>query len=166
MEKELKKLIDIIEKQSVCYDGLLGLFEAERDAIVKSDIDRLNAVIQDKERQLETIRQTEQQRIPVVNSLAEALSQKPKNLTLKRLAELVPEPFASELSDLGKQCHERFEKVQSESATNRSLCLHALAFVNGSLKLLGQLAAAGPVYRSTGQVRLNETSGRVLSSAV
>lgn len=166
MEKGLKQLIDIIEQQSVCYDGLLDLFEKERDAIVKSDIDRLNALIQEKEQQLEIIRKTEQQRISVVNGLAAALGRKPKDLTLRRLAKLVPEPFASKLGDLGRQCNQRFEKVQSESATNRSLCLHALAFVNGSLKLLGQLAADGPVYRSTGQVRLNETAGRVLSSAV
>lgn len=166
MEKGLKQLVDIIERQSVCYDGLLDLFREERDAIVKSDIDRLNAVIQEKEQQLEIIGRTEQQRIRVVNSLAAALGQKPKHLTLRRLAELVQEPFASELNDLGKQYTERFEKVQSESATNRSLCLHALAFVNGSLKLLGQLAADGPVYKSTGQVQLNETAGRVLSGAV
>lgn len=165
MEKGLERLMGIIEAQSTCYRELLESFQAERDAIVKSDIDRLNAVIHGKEQLLERIRQMEQQRIGAVESLAEILDEKATDLTLKRLAGLVGEPYASRLQALGNDCRQLFETVQTESSANRSLCLHALAFVNGSLKLLGQLAATGQVYRASGQVHVHETPGRVLSGA-
>ncbi|MFZ7125707.1 MAG: flagellar protein FlgN [Desulfobacterales bacterium] len=165
MKKKLGELIDTIERQSACYLEMMDLFQAERDAIVKSDIERLNAVIQEKESRLEAIRDIELDRLRRVEVLAETLGCPPGGLTLRRLAGMVDEPHASELRQLSRRCKTLFDRVATESATSRSLCLHALAFVNGSLRLLGQLAGNGTVYRSSGQVHLQSASGRVLSGA-
>ncbi len=165
MENSLEELIRVIGRQVEGYRSLVDLFDAERDAIVQADIDQLNAVIQEKEEALENIRLLERRRIETLDEVARRLELRTEDLTIRRLAKAVPLPFGDRLNRIADESGMVFERVQAASETNRRLCLQALAFVNGSIRLLGQLTAPGHVYRSSGHLPLDGSAGRILSGA-
>ena len=58
------------------------------------------------------------------------------------------------------------DEIQVESGRNRSLCLQALQFVSGSIKMLSSLTRPNQVYHASGRVQNEGQIGRMLSGAV
>jgi flagellar biosynthesis/type III secretory pathway chaperone len=166
MDDLMNRLMLCLHRQYDLYGKLLELFARERQAVLKSDLDGLQEVIRLKERLLQEIRRVEVERHGILEELGRELSVDCEALTLSRLAQMSAEPFASRLAEFGPEFQGLVQTIQEESSRNRSLCLQALQFVNGSIKLLSSLVAAGPIYRRTGKVRLEGQVGRMLSEAV
>jgi len=166
MDQLLDQLMTCLHRQYDLYGELLDQFARERQAVLQSDLNGLQEVLQTKERLLQAIRRVELERHGVLERLAGELAIDPAALTLSRLAQVSAEPFASRLTRFGSEFQGLVQTIQDESNRNRSLCLQALQFVNGSIRLLSSLVAAGPVYRRSGKVGLEDRVGRVLSGAV
>jgi hypothetical protein len=166
MEQVLTSLNDCIDRQLILYRKLLDLFHLERRAILESDLDALNQAVMDKEIVLQRIRREELQRKQVADKIATLLELPPESLTITRLSKRVPEPHASDMKRRGGELQALIETIQVESERNRSLCLQALHFVNGSLKMLTTLTRPNQVYHATGRVQNEGRIGRMLSGAV
>jgi flagellar biosynthesis/type III secretory pathway chaperone len=166
MDDLLNRLMTCLHRQYDLYRELLEQFARERQAVLKSDLVGLQEVIGIKERLLLDIRRVELERHGILEDLGQILAMDCETLTLSRLAQVSDEPFASRLAQFGPEFQGLVQTIQEESSRNRSLCLQALQFVNGSIKLLSSLVSAGPVYRRTGKVRMEGQVGRMLSGAV
>ncbi len=166
MDKLLNHLCGCIDRQQHLYRQLLDQFAAERDAILASDLESLNGTVVEKEKLLQHIRREELERKQVGDSIAEKLGIDPQKLTITLLSCRIEEPFASGLKRRGAQLQDLIDGIQVESERNRSLCLQALQFVNGSIKMLTTLAHPNQVYHASGRVHNEGKIGRMLSSAV
>ena len=166
MEILLNRLNDCVDRQIHRYRKLLDLFIAERRAILASDLEALNAIVMDKEKLLQHIRGEELERRRVGDDIADQLGLDPERLTITRLSRRVAEPQASEMKRQGAHLQELIEEIQIVSERNRSLCLQALQFVSGSIKMLSALAHPNQVYHASGRVQNEGQIGRMLSSAV
>lgn len=166
METLLKSLNDCIDRQLNLYRKLLDLFLVERHAILSSKLEELNAVVMDKEGLLQKIRSEELKRRQVCDDIAERLGMASEPLTITRLSEGIDAPYAAETVHRGKQLQGLIDEIQVESERNRSLCLQALQFVNGSIKLLTTLSQPNQVYHASGRFQNEGRIGRMLSGAV
>jgi flagellar biosynthesis/type III secretory pathway chaperone len=166
METLLKSLNDCIDRQLNLYRKLLDLFLVERHAILSSKLEELNAVVMDKEGLLQKIRNEELKRRQVCDDIAERLGMASGPLTITRLSEQIDAPCAAETIHRGKQLQSLIDEIQVESERNRSLCLQALQFVNGSIKLLTTLSHPNQVYHASGRFQSEGRIGRMLSGAV
>lgn len=166
MEKALTSLHDCIDRQLILYRKLLDLFLVERRAILESDLEALNQIVTDKETVLQRIRREEFQRKQIADQIADHLQMEPEGLTITQLSKRVGHPHASKLKRRGGQLQTVVDTIQVESDRNRSLCLQALQFINGSLKMLTTLTHPNQVYHATGRVQNGGKIGRVLSGAV
>lgn len=166
MEILLKRLNDCVGRQIHRYRKLLDLFVAERQAILASDLEALNAIVMDKEKLLQHIRREELERRRVGDDIADQLGLDPERLTITGLSRRVAEPQASEMKRQGVHLQELIEEIQIASERNRSLCLQALQFVSGSIKMLSALAHPNQVYHASGRVQNEGQIGQMLSSAV
>jgi hypothetical protein len=166
MESLLACLKQCIQRQQQLYQTLQDLFTAERSAILVSDVDRLNRIVADKERVLEAIGAVEIQRRQTTEQLAHQLQQDAKGMTLSRLCALIEEPMATRLEQAGRDLQALIEAIQMESEHNRSLCLHALQFVNGSIRMVTNLIDPDLVYYPNGKMGNDRPVGRMLSGAV
>jgi flagellar biosynthesis/type III secretory pathway chaperone len=166
METLLKSLNDCIDRQLNLYRKLLDLFLLERHAILASELEELNAVVMDKEGLLQKIRKEELRRRQVCDAIADRLGMTSALLTITRLCEQIDEPYASQTARRGKQLQALIDEIQVESERNRSLCLQALQFVNGSIKLLTTLSHPNQVYQASGRFQSEGRIGRMLSGAI
>ena len=166
METLLNSLNDCIDRQLNLYRKLLDLFLLERHAILASDHEELNTVVMDKEGLLQKIRKEELKRRQVCDDIADHLGMASEPLTLTRLSEQIDEPYASETTRRGRRLQGLIDEIQVESERNRSLCLQALRFVNGSIKLLTTLSHPNQVYHASGRFQNEGRIGRMLSGAV
>jgi len=166
METLLNHLNDCIDRQRNLYRKLLDLFIDERRAILGSDLEELNKVVMDKEMILQKIRKEELQRRQAGDRIAAHLGLDPEALTVTQLSARVKEPYASEIKRRGAELQTVIDEIQIASERNRSLCLQALQFVSGSIKLLTALTHPNQVYHATGRVPNGAHVGRMLSGAV
>jgi flagellar biosynthesis/type III secretory pathway chaperone len=167
METLAHELVQCITRQRHLYQRLLDLFLDERTALLASDLEALNTVVAAKESLLQEIRLAEVKRLKSADRLAAALgldSDQPP--TVNSLGDRLEAVSAQRLKQAGEALQRLVATIQVESDRNRSLCLHALQFVNGSLKLLTNLVCPETVYHSSGRMDLDRSSGRVLSGAV
>ncbi len=166
MESLLKELKECILQQQRMYQSLLDLFTAERSAILISDVERLNRIVGDKERVLQDIGKVEVRRRHTTEQLAQRLHAAGQIMTLSRLCGLIPEPWATELASAGRELKSLVAAIQTASERNRSLCLHALQFVNGSIRMITNLIDPELVYHPSGKMGHERPVGRMLSGAV
>lgn len=166
MQSFLKHLNHCIQKQQHLYKALKDLFAAERSAILISDVERLNRIVVDKERVLKDIGAVEMQRRHNMQQLAACLAEDVNALTLSRLCARIEEPMATILKHAGRDLQNLVEAIQTESERNRSLCLQALQFINGSIQMITSLIDPQCVYQSTGKMGNERPAGRMLSGAV
>lgn len=166
MESLLKELKDCILQQQRMYQSLLDLFTAERSAILISDVERLNRIVGDKERVLQDIGKVEVRRRHTTEQLAQRLHAAGQIMTLSRLCGLIQEPWATELASAGRELKSLVAAIQTASERNRSLCLHALQFVNGSIRMITNLIDPELVYHPSGKMGHERPVGRMLSGAV
>jgi hypothetical protein len=166
MQSFLKQLDHCIQRQQHLYQALKDLFIAERSAILISDVERLNRIVVDKERVLKDIGAVEVQRHHNMQQLATCLEEDAAALTLARLCGLIEEPMATMLKRAGRDLQNLVEAIQTESERNRSLCLQALQFINGSIQMITNLIDPQCVYQSSGKMGNERPVGRMLSGAV
>jgi flagellar biosynthesis/type III secretory pathway chaperone len=165
MELLLKELKHRIHQQQRLYQTLLDLFTAERSAILVSDVERLNRIVGDKERVLQDIGKVEVRRRHTIEQLARRLHGDGQITNLTRLVGLIEEPWATELAAAGQELKSLVAAIQTASERNRSLCLHALQFVNGSIRMITNLIDPDLVYHSSGKLGHERPVGRMLSGA-
>jgi flagellar biosynthesis/type III secretory pathway chaperone len=166
MEKLLNALNDCVDRQLNLYRKLRDLFNAERNAVLASDLEELNRVLMDKELLLQNIRKAEHLRRQTAHEMAVFLGMEDASLTISQLGERVGEPYASAIKQKGARLQTLIDEIQVVSERNRSLCLQALQFVSGSIKLLTALSRPNPVYHATGRIHNERYTGRMLSGAV
>ena len=166
MQSCLKQLDQCIQRQQHLYQTLKDLFVAERSAILVSDVERLNRIVADKERVLKDIGAVEVQRRRNMQQLATYLEEDPAVLTLSRLCARIEEPMATILKRAGRDLQNLVEAIQAESDRNRSLCLQALQFINGSIQMITSLIEPQCVYQPSGKMGNERPVGRMLSGAV
>ncbi len=166
MEPLLNQLKHCIQRQQQLYQMLADLFTAERSAILIADVERLNRIVSDKEQVLQDISAVEVKRRHVTEALAVKLREDAGTLTISRLCALIEEPWATELEVAGRDLKDLVEAIQTVSDRNRSLCLHALQFVNGSIRMITNLIDPELVYHPTGRMGHDRPAGRMLSGAV
>lgn len=166
MDLLLDQFLGVLEGEADLYGSLLQILQREKEAVIGSALDELNETSKEKENILLKIRILEEQRLRILDRLANSLGYSPQDLTLTKLSQLVNEPYSKRLKD----CHSNFlaliQSIKEVNKSNRALLMHSLDLVRGSLSLMDTLMVSNPVYYRTGMVQSGGRSGRVLSGKV
>jgi len=166
MELMLNDLLGLLEGEIDLYASMLLALQTEKKAIVDSNPTELNETSREKENLFLKIRILEEQRISLLEKLAQELGQPSQDLTLSKLSQLVQEPQATQLGE----CHSTFlslaQSIQEINQSNKTLLTHSLDLLKGSLSLLSDLLSSNPVYYRTGKMEVSDQSGRLLSGKV
>jgi flagellar biosynthesis/type III secretory pathway chaperone len=166
MELLLNELLGLLEGEIDLYGSLLLALQKEKRAVVDSNLDELIETNREKESLFLKIRILEEQRLTILEKLAENLGQLAQNLTLTKLSQLVEEPQSTQLAD----CHSRFlslaQSIQEVNLSNKALLNHSLDLVRSSLTLLSDLMPSNPVYYKSGKMQAGDQGGRLVSGKI
>ena len=163
MDLLLKKLLGLLEEETTLLESLLRVLQNEKGAVVDSNIKALDKATKEKENLILKIRILEEQRMHLMERVADVLDHPAQFLTVTQLSQLVEAPYSNRLKECCSNISALTQSIQDLSDTNKGLLVHSLELVRDSLSLFDNLMAPPPVYYRTGKIHANGQTGKVLS---
>ncbi len=164
--KECDTLLDLLEREVVCYQSLLAALEKEKKAIVASDLSELSINAQEKEALLGEIKVLEKKRQSIIENLAKWFECSSRDLTITRLAERTAEPHAVRFKNISSELRPLADAAHSANSANQALLSHAIELIRSSFAFINNLLAANAIYYRSGRMQQNDHSGKVICSNI
>ena len=162
----LNSLLSLLEEETGLYQSLLLVLQKEKDVFVKTELQALEQVTKNKENLIRELGKLEGQRMREMGKLAASLACPLQELTLKKLVQLIHDPYASRLKDCASNLTAVLQRVQQTNENNKTLFKHSIDLVKSSLALLQNLSTGHQVYHPSGEIQNGPLSGRIISGAI
>ncbi len=162
----LEQLLGLLSRETELYQSVLAVIDKEKEAAVKSELIALNEAAVEKENLLAALRKSDEKRRRVVACLAEDLGYPLQELTLKKLSQLVAEPFAGQLRQASTDLSSVVARVQEANQFAQQLFEHSQTLLRGAFNLLNELLSCNTVYYSTGSIHSSYSTGKCVCSDI
>jgi hypothetical protein len=162
MDLLLTKFLGLLEGETDLYRSLLSILRQEKKAVVLSNLKELNESSKEKENVILKIRILEEQRSQLSAKIADALGYSGQMLTLHKIADMVEKPYSTRLRYNQSVLSMLVQSLQEVNNTNKTLILHSLELVRGSLTLFSNLVNPNSVYFRTGKIKPGGQSGMLI----
>lgn len=159
----LTPLISTLEEMIRVQQEILSLLQREKKLMIGGEVDDLLRCLHEKENLLGRLRGLERRRQEEIVPLAQQGGGDDRALTLKQLAQRIPEPFRSQLA----YCHTRLEaltaSIQELNQINGLLVDRILERITALVGLLRHLSSTDPIYQPNGALQHFPSGGRAIS---
>lgn len=144
MASLMDDLLDVIEKEDNHYRRLIALSIEKKDAIVGSDIRKLEEITNEEQEVTSILKNLETKRTEVLGDMAVVLNQDPETLTVQKMITLLEKQPKEQkaLSDLRDRLRHTLDEMSTVNEQNRILLEQALEMVNFDLTLFKSLRQA------------------------
>lgn len=166
MDKNLPNLIHVLEKEVENYRLLLTALRKEKDAVLCSSIEKLNAAASEKDSLILKIGFLEKRRLKSLHKLATYLNCPPETIRLKRLAKMVPQPYSYRLNIIYRNLVEITKQIGKMNRSNENLMTHALNVTKESITFLYNLIVSHSTYYPTGKMYSKKRNGLLMSETI
>lgn len=166
MEPKIIQLLRVLERETELYRSMLTVIDQESKCAVRSDITALIKAGEEKDNILVKLRRFEEQRIRLVGEMADALGYPPRDFTVTMMSQLVEEPLASRLSQVGTDLSMVLDTVKDANQRNKQLFEHSLELLRGSFNLLGEMTQSDLVYYRTGNIHRTYQTGKCVNGEI
>lgn len=141
------ELIDILNYQKECFDGLYTLAQYKEQAIVQKDLELLTEIVHKEEEFIGRVNNLEKKRESLLNDIAIVIRINPKDIKLSDIIAKLgnDNETAEKLSLLRKELIEKTEKLKKQNEINTTLINQSLEFVNFTINALEGLRGNMPV---------------------
>lgn len=128
-------LIEVLDEQKECYEGLLTLAQYKTDSIVNREMEFLEEVLQREQEFIGRASRLEKNREDILKDISNVLNIKLKDLTISNLIlKLDKTPQEQEkLRQLRNDLLEIVEEIKHHNKTNEGLLNQSLEFINFTL---------------------------------
>lgn len=162
----LEDLTQVLKQETGKYEALLRLLRQERGLIVKGNLTPLAELVKRKETLVLELKVIQEARVALMTRLSAHYGIPLAELTLFRLAELVPALHATSYRALLIRLASLVTKLVEENEWNAALLDRSIAFIKGSLSFLTAAVTPVPLYQGDGSVTVEKPSLSVLNSQV
>lgn len=140
----MENLIDVLDKESKEYEGLLELSMKKTPAIVGGNLEELQKITDEEQLMVSRINRLDKQRVEVIADIANVLNRDVKTLSITSLIELLT-PRTAEKQALAS-AHDKLkaavEGLKRTNEQNKELLADALEMVEFEMNLLQAMNAA------------------------
>lgn len=162
----LEDLAQVLGQETEKYEALLRLLRRERDLIVKGNLQVLAELVKRKETLVLELKVIQEARLTLMSKVSAMHDIPLVELTLFRLAELVPAPHATSYRNLLNRLAVLAARLVEENDWNKALLDRSVAYIRGSLSLLTSAVSPVPLYQDDGSVAARLPSPSALNSQV
>ena len=163
-------LIDLLRQEEAIYRELGEVLEAEREAMLRLDGERLGDLVARKETLGLRIKALDESRKILARRLGAQFGLPAAAVTLTQLCRRAPAAVAGRLAAIGRSLRQTVTECQAANQANARAASRGLDLVTNAINhLIAQADPAGKEYqasgkRSPGYVTLSKTSGSGLIS--
>ena len=166
MDLMLNQLLSVLKQEKELYRAMLTAIEKEGKAAVRSELNSLTNLGEEKEKILVKLRRLEGQRIQTAGDVADALGCPSRDITLTKISRMVGEPYATRLVQAGTDLSTLLNTLKDANQRNRQLFEHSLELLRGSFNILSELTHSDVVYHNTGNIQRNHQTGKRVNGAI
>jgi flagellar biosynthesis/type III secretory pathway chaperone len=162
----LEQLLGLLRRETELYQSLLAVIDREKAAAVRAELTALNEAALEKEKIMAALRESDAERHRLVTRLAEDLKYPLQELTLKKLSQLVDEPFAGRLRRASTNLSSVVARVREANQLAKQLFEHSQSLLRSAFNVLNELLSPNTVYYSSGNIRSSNSTGKCVCSDV
>jgi flagellar biosynthesis/type III secretory pathway chaperone len=151
----LNRLTEILTQEVYQCRKLLELTVLGRDILAGNDPDEITTLLKKLETWMLELKVLASARTALMSKLAQAFNIPPPKLNLRKLADLVPEPFAPSFREFGKQLKSLAQQIQSAQLDNAYITQRAIDYVNTTLRVL---VGAHNTFRYSEELNQNQSN--------
>lgn len=144
---QLESLLTLLAEERAIYTTLAQTLETEHDALLKTDLARMNACVCSKETLALRIKGLDESRRMLARRLATALGVSVEEMTLTRLAEALPPLDGARLREAGQHLRTLAERCRDLNDANGRAAQRGADLLGAAVGfLVGQNDPAGRIY--------------------
>lgn len=162
----LEDLTQVLGQEAEKYDALLRLLRQERDLIVKGNLQALTELVKRKETLVLELKVLQEASLALMTKVSVMYGIPMAELTLFRLADIVPASHATSYLGLLNRVALLATKLVEENDWNAALLDRSVAYVRGSLSFLTSAVTPVPLYQGDGRVVAQPPSLSVVNSRI
>ncbi len=137
---ETKNLIDVLKKQKLNLENLLGVAKEKQKILVSNKREELDTVGKQEEKLIFRVQQTEKERIAVVNQLAARNGMNARAIKIAdlidKLSETVAPQIVIQLKTLEGEIKTLVTELQTINSRNMFLIKHSRQFIEYTMKAI------------------------------
>lgn len=162
----LEQLLGNLSRETELYQSVLAVIDKEKAAAVQSELIALNEAAGEKEKIMAELGENDEKRRRLVTQLAEDLKCPLQELTLRKLSQMVDEPFAGRLRRASTNLSSVVARVREANQLAKQLFEHSQSLLGSAFNLLNELLSQNTVYHRTGNIRSSCSTGKCVCSDV
>lgn len=162
----LEDLAHVLGQETERYEVLLRLLRQERGLIVKGNLRALAELVKRKETLVLELKVVQEARLALMARVSTLYGIPLVELTLFRLADLVPAPHTTSYRGILNRLAFLAAKLVEENDWNKALLDRSVAYVRGSISLLTSAVNPLPLYQEDGSVAARSPSSVALDGQV
>ena len=151
---------EVLATQRDLYRALIGVASNEQTAIIEGDVERLTALVEQKEELLDHLRALETERMTALVAIQMATGIEPDTATLSEIAAHLPSDTADALNRAGRELRAEALALEEAHTVNAQLLRNSRSLVDRWIHYL-RTVLAGSLYTPEGVTNAN-TGGRSL----
>lgn len=144
MASLMENLIEVLEKESTEYEGLLELSQKKTPLIISGDLEKLQIITDDEQIVVSRLHNLEKKRAEVTADIANVLNRDVEKLKLTNLIEMMAARPAEQakLAEVHDRLQSSVRALQQINEQNRDLLTNALDMVEFEMNLMQAMRAA------------------------
>lgn len=162
----LEDLAQVLEQEIGKYEALLRLLRQERGLIISGDLAALGELVKRKETLVLELKIIQEARVTLMTRVSAAHDIPLVELTLRRLADLVPISHRPSYRSLLDRLIVLAAALVEENDWNAALLDRSMAYVKCSLSFLTSAVTPVPLYQGDGSIVAQSPSLSMLNSQV
>ncbi|MGE5614013.1 MAG: flagellar protein FlgN [Bacillota bacterium] len=137
------KLLEVLNKESAIYEGILKLSKEKTDAIVAGKVSELERITKLEQSIILKLGKLERERESIVESIAAGLGKKAAEITLTDIISVMPGAEAKKLKEYQEGFAKLLEKLRGANMLNSKLIRNSLEYIDFSINILAGAGAEG-----------------------
>ncbi|MGL6173163.1 MAG: flagellar protein FlgN [Cellulosilyticaceae bacterium] len=139
-------LVDILEQQKECYEGLLTLATYKTDAVTKKELELLTQIVHREEEFIGRVNLLDKKRESVIKDIALVTGLQYKDVTVTKIVTKLGEKVdaTKDLIKLREAILATIEQLKKQNAINEMIIKQSLEFVDFTVNALRSTRIAGP----------------------
>jgi flagellar biosynthesis/type III secretory pathway chaperone len=132
------ELIDILNYQKECFDGLYTLAQYKEQAIIQKDLELITEIVKKEEEFIGRVNNLDKKREGLLKDIAIVIRISPKDIKLSDIIDKIGKDneAANKLSLLRQELMDKTEKLKKQNEINSMLINQSLEFVNFTINAL------------------------------
>ncbi len=137
--KQINKLIKILEQEYELYHELYKLASSKKEAIIENNVQELNNLIEKDEKVINSFNQLESERNQLLDDLKDNYNLETENLNYSRLIKELSDPWKEKMTQIRNKLLDVIDKLNQQNEQNKVLLKEAIKLNNFSYKMIAQI---------------------------